>query len=243
MFIVLLAAVLPAIAILYFIYRKDDLRTEPPKQIVSAFFLGMLSALASMLISTPLNYLGFFTEEASTTGEHLAHAFFGAAFPEELAKLVILWMFLRKNAYFDEWVDGIVYAACVGLGFAALENVFYLFEDLDEWVTVGILRAFMSIPAHFFFAVTMGYFVSRACFGDYEKHRWNSILALVCPMILHTLYDFPLMMSETSEIAGSLLFLFFGLYIFMAVKSKKFYLAHHAVDAEAMGQSEDSDQA
>ena len=69
------------------------------------------------------------------------------------------------------------------------------------------------------------------------------MLALICPIILHTLYDFPLMMSETSEITGSLLFLFFGLYIFMAVKSKKFYLAHHAADAEAMEAGEESNQA
>lgn len=233
-FPVLIAALLPALALLYFIYRKDDLRKEPPKQILKAFLLGMVSAFASMLISTPLNVFGFFTEEASTTGEHLARAFFGAAFPEELAKLVLLWLFLRRNPDFDEWVDGIVYAASLGLGFAALENVFYLFNNLNEWVTVGILRAFMSIPAHFFFAVTMGYFVSRACFGNYDKFRRNMALALVCPVILHTLYDFPLMMTETAGVTGGTLCLIFGLYIYMAVKSKKFYLAHHAADVENM---------
>ena len=241
--IVLLAAVLPALALLYFIYRKDDLRTEPPKQIVRAFLLGMAAALASMLVSAPLLQLGLYSEEATTVGGHLACAFFGAGFPEELAKLLFLWLFLRKNLFFDEWVDGIVYAASLGLGFAALENIFYLFDNLDQWLAVGILRAFMSIPAHFFFAVTMGYFVSRAFFGDIQKSRWNFALALICPVVLHTLYDFPLMLSQTTEITGSLLFLVFGVYIFMAVKSKKFYLAHHAADAEAMGQGNHSDQA
>jgi len=243
LFIVLLAAVLPALALLYFIYRKDDLRTEPPKQIVYAFLLGMAAALASMCISTPLLVFGFYPEEPTTAGGHLLHAFFGAGFPEELAKLLFLWLFLRRNLFFDEWVDGIVYAASLGLGFAALENIFYLFDNLDEWLTVGILRAFMSIPAHFFFGVTMGYFFSRACFGDYAKHRWNSALALLCPVVLHTLYDFPLMLSQTTEVTGSLLFLVFGVYIFMAVKSKQFYLAHHAADAGAMGLGEDSNQA
>ena len=54
MFAVLLAAVLPALALLYFIYRKDDLRTEPPKMVIRAFLLGMLAAFASILVSTPL---------------------------------------------------------------------------------------------------------------------------------------------------------------------------------------------
>ena len=129
---------------------------------------------------------------------------------------------------------GIVYAASLGLGFAAFENIFYLFDNLNDWVSVGILRAFLSIPAHFFFAVTMGYFVSRACFGNLLKRGWNFMLALLCPAILHTLYDFPLMLSETFEIGGSVVFLVLGLYIFMAVKSKKFYLAHHAADEERM---------
>lgn len=241
MLLVLIAAVAPAIALLYFIYRKDDLRTEPPRQVVDAFFIGMVSAVASMLISSPLHALGFFTEDAQTVGEHLAQAFFGAALPEETAKLCLLWLFLRRNLFFDEWVDGIVYAAALGLGFAALENIFYLFEDLNVWVEVGILRAFMSIPAHFFFAVTMGFFVSRACFGDPARRKWNFALALICPVVLHALYDFPLMLSQTTEVTGGLLFLVFGVYIFMAVKSKQFYLAHHAADAERMGRHKDPD--
>lgn len=234
MLYVLIAAILPALALLYFIYRKDDLRTEPPKQVLRAFLLGMLSALVSMLFSTTFLLLDFYPEEPTTVGGHLAHAFFGAGFPEELAKLLLLLMFLRKNQFFDEWVDGIVYAASLGLGFAAFENIFYLFDNLNDWVSVGILRAFLSIPAHFFFAVTMGYFVSRACFGNPLKRGWNFMLALLCPAILHTLYDFPLMLSETFEIGGSVVFLVLGLYIFMAVKSKKFYLAHHAADEERM---------
>lgn len=234
MLYVLLAAVLPALALLYFIYRKDDLRTEPPKQIIRAFLLGMVAAFVSMLISTPLLLFGFYPEEPTTVGGHFAHAFFGAGFPEELAKLLLLMWFLRKNPDFDEWVDGIVYAASLGLGFAALENIFYLFDNLNEWLSVGIMRAFMSIPAHFFFAVTMGYFVSRASFGDVTKRRRNIALALVCPTLLHTLYDFPLMLTETFEVTGAVLFLIFGLYIYMAVKSKKFYLAHHATDEERM---------
>lgn len=55
-------------------------------------------------------------------------SFFGAAILEESAKLFMLWLLLRKNKYFGERVDGIVYAVCVSLGFAALENVMYLFD-------------------------------------------------------------------------------------------------------------------
>lgn len=240
MLFVLFSAVLPALVLLYFIYRKDDLRKEPSGQIWRAFFLGMLSAFVSIFFSSLLLLLGLYTEEPASAGEHLMDAFFGAALPEETAKLVLLLLFLRRNPDFDEWVDGIVYAACLGLGFAALENVFYLFNNLSDWAAVGTLRAFLSIPAHFFFAVTMGYFVSRASFGDSAKRNRNLALALICPVVLHTLYDFPLMLSQMMEVTGSLFFLFCGVYIFMAVKSKEFYRAHHAKDAELMGRGDDS---
>lgn len=234
MFIVLLSAILPALALLYFIYRKDDLRKEPAKQIVLAFLLGIASALLAIILKTLLLLLGVFSEEPSTVGGHLLKAFFGAALPEELAKLTLLMLFLRRNPDFDEWVDGIVYAACLGLGFATLENVYYLFNNMNDWAAVGTLRAFLSIPGHFFFAITMGYFVSRAFFGDISKHGWNLALALICPVVLHTLFDFPMMMSQTAEVSGGLFALFCGVYIVMAVKSKEFYQAHHAKDAEWM---------
>ena len=54
------------------------------------------------------------------------------------------------------------------------------------------------------------------------------------PTVIHTLFDFPLMLSDTFEIGSSAAFLVLGLYIFMAVKSKKFYLAHHAADKDRM---------
>ena len=54
--------------------------------------------------------------------EAVGDAFFLAAIPEEVAKLFMLWLLLRKNPFFDEHFDGIVYAVCVGLGFAGFEN-------------------------------------------------------------------------------------------------------------------------
>lgn len=231
--LVLIAAVLPALALLYFIYRKDNFRTEPPDQILKAFFLGMLAAPASMLISGPLLWLGVYTLDGLTAGENFRLAFFGAALPEETAKFIILWLFLRKNKFFDEWVDGIVYATCIGLGFAALENIQYLFQHFNQWAYVGATRAVLSVPAHFFFAVAMGFFYSKARFGNPARSRLNYALALAVPILLHGLFDFPLMLSDVYGITAALVCLFAGVYIFMVVRSRKFFLAHHAIDATA----------
>lgn len=231
---ILTTAVVPALVLLGFIYFKDKFQREPAGQIAKGFGFGALSALASFLVSMPLLWLGFFPEEATTFGGHVATAFFGAAIPEELAKLFMLWLLLRHNKYFDEYVDGIVYAVCIGMGFAALENIGYLFNNAEEWISVGLLRALVPIPGHFFFAVTMGYFYSLASFGDPEKRTFNLLMAFLVPMLLHGAFDALLMVSTLGGGVAALLLFFVALYIYMALKSKKRFYAHLEIDRQKL---------
>lgn len=93
-------------------------------------------------------------------------AFGVAALLEEAFKLLTLWVVLRKNPYFDEHFDSIVYAVCVGLGFAAVENIFYVFSE-EERVTVAVSRALLAVPGHYAFAILMGYYYSIYHFVDH----------------------------------------------------------------------------
>ena len=154
----LIAAISPAAVLGYYIYTKDKLRQEPPKELLKAFGLGVLSTVVSLGISKPLGLLGFFSHNPETLFGCLATSFFGAAIPEEIAKFLMFLLVIRKNRWFDERMDGIVYASCVALGFAALENILYLASNFDAWVSVGITRALLSVPGHFFFGILMGYY-------------------------------------------------------------------------------------
>ena len=53
---------------------------------------------------------------------------------------------------FNEPIDGIVYGVCVSLGFATLENIYYVYVLPDYFETtslsLAILRAFSAVPAH-----------------------------------------------------------------------------------------------
>ena len=84
--------------------------------------------------------------------------------------------------------DGIVYAVCIGMGFAGLENVLYLFGAEDAWVSVGIARALMAVPMHYFFAIIMGTFFSLGWF-DKKNRKVYMTAALVLPIIVHGTYD------------------------------------------------------
>ena len=158
--LILTVALLPAIALLYYIWKKDK-QKEPTswllKAVVGGAAICIPVAILEMGISTVL-----FGEDANPTNVlgTTAMAFFDAALPEETFKLLVLWIVLRKNPYFDEHFDGIVYAVCVGLGFAAVENVGYVMSDEDNWVSVAIARSLLAVPGHYAFAVLMGYYYS-----------------------------------------------------------------------------------
>ena len=199
---VIALAVLPALILVYYTYQQDKLQREPVKNLVKAFFYGWLSVFASFVISLPCMRMGLFPQEIHSLGDAFRTAFFGAAIPEESAKLFLLWLFLRKCRDFDERMDGIVYAVCVGMGFAAFENIEYLFASGSGWVTTGIGRSLTAIPGHFAFAVIMGYYYSLNYFDKYRAPLAGLKMWLY-PVLAHGLYDTIAMSAEvTPELSG-----------------------------------------
>jgi len=73
----------------------------------------------------------------------------------------------------------------VSMGFACLENIFYVFE---HGVKVGFIRAFTAVPAHAIFGILMGYFMGIAKFSN-KKFKQN-IFGLLIATIFHGSYDF-----------------------------------------------------
>ena len=127
--IILLTALLPIAILVYYIYHKDKKSPEPTGQLVKAFLFGILSVPVSFCLSIPFGIIGLYPIEATSILGNISTAFFGAAIPEEIAKFFMLWLLLRKIRYFDEKMDGIVYAVCVSLGFEALENIFHTIHN------------------------------------------------------------------------------------------------------------------
>ena len=206
--LILLTALLPVAILVFYIYRKDKNLPEPTGQLVKAFFYGVISAPSSFFISIPLGMIGLYLVEDTTVLGSVSSAFFGAAIPEESAKLFVLWLVLRKNPFFDEKMDGIVYAVCVSLGFAALENILYLFSDTESFLSIGIVRTIFAVPGHFCFGILMGYYYSIAKFYPKSSIK-NKILVLLAPIIAHGLYDSILfVMNVTPIISGLLLIVF-----------------------------------
>lgn len=186
MLLIVITALLPAVILGWWIYKKDSARPEPLRLLIMAFFYGIGSAFLSLLISTMMGFMGFLVYDLGSFAGAVSTALFAASLPEEVAKLTMLWLFLRKNPYYDEYLDGIVYAACVGLGFAGAENILYLLGN-EEWLMVGIVRGLTAVPAHFAIACAMGYYYSKRHYGD--RSGLTRVCILAVPIVIHWIYD------------------------------------------------------
>jgi len=180
----LAGAALPAAIILGYFIRLDRRRPEPIGLIGRSVLLGFVAVLPAAaieiaierLLPAPGGLLGaFFT------------AFVVAALVEEGTKLFFVKRYLFKRREFDEVADGIVYAICVSLGFAFVENFIYGYGN----AAVLAVRAFTAVPGHALFSGVMGYFVGVAKLEPDRPRAWARGLAWA--IALHGLYDFFLM--------------------------------------------------
>lgn len=221
--LILISALTPVAVLLFYIFRKDKVQPEPTKWLLKAFGFGVLSVFFLFVFSVPATLLLGMEIDASTytsVSKAFADAFALAAIPEELAKFIMLWLLLRKNPHFDEKFDGIVYAVCIGMGFAGIENVMYLAGGIEDgsWIGIGISRALFSIPGHFFFAVLMGYYYSLYHFGIDRSPKAKAMI-LVAPILAHGLFDGILFCMNVDE-GLALICLFLFLYFFNKLRKK-----------------------
>lgn len=212
MHLLIIAALAPVAVLLWQILRRDAANPEPPRMLAKAFLYGMISTAVTFVLLPITEAIGdIVVQNINPLSAAFKQAFFSAALPEEGAKLLMLWLLLRNNPYFDERFDGIVYAVCVGMGFAAVKNVLYLFSNYDSWLSVGIVRALFAVPGHFFDAVIMGYYYSHYHFGT-RRNPATKALILAAPVVAHGIYDgilFSYDIDDGVAVVALILFLIF----------------------------------
>ena len=224
LYTIIFAAILPAFLLVFYIWRRDKWQREPVSQILKGVLYGVFSAGIAMILEGLIMGLGLTPEPHSMIGGFW-NAFVGAAMPEEAAKLLMLWLLLRKNPYFDERFDGIVYACCVGMGFAGTENILYLLNNINEWQSVAVSRAIFAVPGHFMFAVVMGYYYSQVAFRDLSFAKRSRIFWM--PVVLHGIYDGILFSSkaiateENAALVGVLILCFYIFVLWMFRHGRK----------------------
>ena len=186
----LLLALLPAAVLLIYIYRKDTVEKEPIPFLIKLFLFGAASVFFAMIAGFAGDYLISPLFDENSVLWLAVDNFILTALIEEGGKYFVLKKTTWNSPHFNFTFDAVVYAVTVSLGFAALENIFYVVGDT---VSTAVMRALLSVPGHAIDGVFMGFY-----YGLAKKTGIKGYLtkALVVPTLLHGFYDFTISLGS-----------------------------------------------
>ena len=181
-------------------YHKDRHLPEPIGNLALCFVFGLVAAALSKGMYIALEPLGLrldAVELADSNGLALfLYAMLAIGPIEEAAKMLPFLLFVIRFRAFDEPLDGIVYASFIALGYAAVENLYYL-DFLSGWEVVA--RGFAGPVIHILFASIWAHWISRARLAE-RPIAVPAMLGFLLAAGLHGLYDYMVLRHPVSAL-------------------------------------------
>ena len=225
--------IIPSLIWLVF-FLHEDIHPEPKKAVIKVFIFGALSALAAIIFQSIFEGGRPFLKIA----EHSIIAFFIFALIEEFLKFSAAYYIMRKNKYFDEPVDAMIYMITAGLGFAMMENILVglngvLSQGMDgrQILAVIILRFTGATLLHALSSAIIGYYWAKslkckadnsACQASHVSH--NLIVGIIIAALLHGFFNYLIINYNNIMIIFPMIFLaimaMFVLWDFEKIKIK-----------------------
>jgi RsiW-degrading membrane proteinase PrsW (M82 family) len=186
MIAIISAGIAPSLALLSYFYLKDQYETEPIPLVLKVFFVGAVSVFPIMFVEYVFDIEQIFQSK-------FLHAFLVSSLLEEFFKWFILFYTVYRHEEFDEHYDGIVYGVSVSLGFATIENIFYL---LGNGLEFAFGRALLPVSSHALLGVIMGYYFGKGKFSKESSRRKWLLCAFFIPYFLHGIYNYIILSQE-----------------------------------------------
>ncbi len=186
--------ILPALIWLTF-YLHEDAHPEPKAMIFQVFLLGM--AIVPVVLQVEILYdkflSRFFPFLVANQQVSLISIFAGIAIIEEFFKFLVVKIRVFYDRNFDEPVDAMVYMIVSALGFAALENIIYLFrpgnEALLDGLNTALVRFVSATLLHALASGFVGYGIARSFFST-KKAPLLIVLGFFVAIMSHFLYNY-----------------------------------------------------
>ncbi|MFL5810545.1 MAG: GNAT family N-acetyltransferase [Flavisolibacter sp.] len=194
MLLLIILAFFPGAFVCFLFYKRDAQGRIPPKSLVIAFLCGVVSTIPAMLVeyaTLPFRY--------ASIGGALLSAFILTALTEECSRFLAIRLYAFRQKDFKAPIDGIIYAVMVSMGFATVENLFYVFE---KGVSAGMIRSYTAMPAHATFGIMMGYYLGLSRFDD-DNRIILYAKGIGLATLMHGFYDF-FVFLERDESLGRL---------------------------------------
>jgi RsiW-degrading membrane proteinase PrsW (M82 family) len=225
-------------------WLKEDESPEPRRLIILAFVGGMLAIPLALVmqcswLSGVLEYIHY-TDTDCTKGvptdisSNISLVLLvGFAAIEEFVKYlsVLILIFWRRE--YDEPADAMIYLITAALGFAAVENAFYLWNPFQTALLHGFttanLRFLGPTLLHTLSSGVFGYFIAKAFLSSWLREEFDALLGFLAATVLHSLFNIFILSSEGHRIEPALLLLIvsgiFILFSFERIKHtiRKYY--------------------
>ena len=209
-----LGGLLPALLWLWFWLKEDKKRPEPRGLIVFAFIAGMIA----VPLVLPLEKFA----AAHFTG-FIMLVLWSAS--EEILKYLAAFFSVLKRKEMDEPVDAVMYMITVALGFAALENTFFLLNPLSDGnviggIITGYLRFVGATLLHVLASATIGLAIALSFYKSRAVKRIYLLTGIALAVILHSLFNFFIMESNGDQLFTVFLSVWAGIIILILLLEK-----------------------
>lgn len=248
----LLAVVLsfvPALLCAWTVYSLDWYEKEPRVLLGAVFFWGAVVAIVGAVVAQTALEGAVHVATGSEEVSDLAGATLFAPLTEESLKgfaVLLVFLFLRRE--FDSLLDGIVYAGVTALGFAATENVFYIWGaasegGMEQFWTVFALRVGLGAWDHPFYTAFIGIGLAVSRLSRSTLMRWLAPpVGWVAAVSAHSLHNTLATLSEqTPELFGLMLltdwsgWFLISLLIFWSIRREGRLLRTHLAEEVEQG--------
>ncbi|MGC8944247.1 MAG: PrsW family intramembrane metalloprotease [Minisyncoccia bacterium] len=212
-----LLGILPIAIWLVFFLWQDIKKPEPAKWILIAFLTGILLTPFIWVIETFFSKLIFTNLNNESSFWMITFYYLIIAIIEELGKFLSATLILKKNKYFDEAIDAMIYLIVLALGFALVENILATSEDLIT--NNGLLVAFQTAALRFVGADLI-HVLSSGLIGFFwalsliKKKKKYLFIGLIFGIILHT--SFNIAIIKLPDYLGFIALYFISFAIFWA---------------------------
>jgi RsiW-degrading membrane proteinase PrsW (M82 family) len=181
----------------------EDREHPEPKWMLFLTFMG--GVLAAFLALSPEIYLNAtFPQMGLPYQNKLLIPF---ALIEEFTKFAVVFLIIKYNRYFDEKIDAMIYMITAALGFAAVENVFILFNTLEfhQVIETTLIRGIGATLLHALAAGILAFYWMRK----------RPIFGLICATLLHASFNYLMLRVEgDAKIYVTLILVVTALFLF-----------------------------
>jgi RsiW-degrading membrane proteinase PrsW (M82 family) len=215
----IIMAIVPAAIWLAAFYMQDRLEPEPKIFVFGVFLLGAILAVG---IGQPVirNVFGVQNWTGNNLLVDLLAAILIVGFVQEFLKYAAVRYTVYFTGEFDERVDGIIYGAAAGLGYATMLNIQYIGTNGGVDMAVGVMRVVTAALAQASFAGVTGYFIGIAKFE--RKGPFWLPLGITIAAILNGVVSF--LLGQVTRLGGLSFNPWYALVVAAVVAGLTFYL-------------------